>query len=63
MNATQALEGNGEYSKKFYESKLHAMKYYYTYELPKALNNFDLVASLDDTCFSMSEEQFVGSWV
>lgn len=32
VNASKAV---GKYSKEFYESKLHTMKYYYTYELPK----------------------------
>ena len=35
LNATEALNGNGEYSEEFYQSKLHTMKYYFTYELPK----------------------------
>ena len=33
--AINASKGEGNYSKDFYDSKLHAMKYYYTYELPK----------------------------
>lgn len=32
VNAAQA---GGDYSQEFYDSKLHAMQYYYTYELPK----------------------------
>lgn len=29
------VNGNTEYSSEFYESKVHAMKFYYKYELPK----------------------------
>ena len=35
LNASSALENKGFYSKVFYESKLHATNYYYTYELHK----------------------------
>ena len=35
-NAQQALVmGANEYSEEFYESKLHTMKFYFKYELPK----------------------------
>lgn len=35
LNATKALQSEGKYSKEFYESKIHTMKYFFTYELPK----------------------------
>ena len=44
----------------FYQGKLAACKFFYRYELPKAMSKFDLVASLDDTCFNLDAEQFIG---
>jgi len=35
VHATKAAKSNGTYSKDFYESKIHTMKYFFTYELPK----------------------------
>lgn len=35
VTASKGLAEGGTYSKEFYESKIHTMKYYYTYELPK----------------------------
>ena len=35
VHATKAVKSNGTYSKEFYESKIHTMKYFFTYELPK----------------------------
>jgi butyryl-CoA dehydrogenase len=35
VNATKAMSADGKYSKEFYESKIHTMKYFFTYELPK----------------------------
>lgn len=44
----------------FYRGKLSACKFFFRYELPKALSKFDLVASLDDTCFNLEAEDFIG---
>ena len=35
VHAKKAAKSNGHYSKEFYESKIHTMKYFFTYELPK----------------------------
>ena len=35
VNATQSKANGGNYAAEFYDSKLHTMKYFYTYELPK----------------------------
>lgn len=35
VNASNAMNSDGKYSKEFYESKIHTMKYFFTYELPK----------------------------
>jgi len=43
-HAQQALVvGTGTYSVEFYESKLHAMKFYYKYELPKTMGLAELL--------------------
>lgn len=44
----------------FYSGKLAACRFFYRYELPKSIAKFDLVASLDDTCFNLDAEQFIG---
>lgn len=54
----QAL-GNAQ-DENFYSGKLAACRFFYRYELPKSIAKFDLVASLDDTCFNLNEEQFIG---
>ena len=38
VHATKAAKSNGTYSKEFYESKIHTMKFYFKYELPKTLS-------------------------
>ncbi len=59
--AAQLGLANGEgHDAAFYQGKLAACRFFYRYELPKAIEKFDLVASLDDTCFNLSAEQFVG---
>jgi len=44
----------------FYNGKLSACKFFYRYELPKAISKFKLVSALDDTCFNLSSEEFIG---
>ena len=43
----------------FYRGKLAAFRYFYRYELPNALAKLSLVKSLDDTCLSISDAEFV----
>ena len=45
----------------FYRGKLSACNFFFRYELPKTKAKFDLVASLDDTCFKLEAEDFIGS--
>ncbi len=45
----------------FYQGKLAACQFFYRYELPKAMVQFDLVARVDDTCYALSAEQFIGA--
>lgn len=58
--ATQGLADGTASDTAFYQGKLAACKFFYRYELPKASAKFDLVASLDDTCFSLEAEHFIG---
>ena len=58
--ATKGLAGGVDADNDFYQGKLAACKFFYTYELPKAMVDFDLVASLDSTCHDLKAEQFVG---
>ena len=44
----------------FYNGKLAACKFFYRYELPKVKAKFELVGSLDDTCFNLTAEEFIG---
>ena len=44
----------------FYQGKLAACRFFYHYELPKAMLQFKLVGSLDSTCYDLRAEQFVG---
>jgi len=44
----------------FYSGKLAACRFFYGYELPKAITSFELVATLDRTCFDLRAEQFTG---
>ena len=44
----------------FYDGKIAAMKFFFTYELPKIKPNLELVAQLDSTCYDLQEEQFIG---
>ncbi|MFT4975272.1 MAG: alkylation response protein AidB-like acyl-CoA dehydrogenase [Myxococcota bacterium] len=42
----------------FFRGKLQACRYFFRHELPKTAAQADLLASLDDTCLSMSPEWF-----
>ena len=44
----------------FYAGKLAACDYFFAYELPRTDADLALVASLDDTCYNLRAEQFVG---
>ncbi len=58
--ATKGLVDCSASDVNFYSGKLAACKFFYRYELPTATAKFDLVASLDDTCFNLTGEQFIG---
>ncbi len=58
--ATEGLSGNDVVDAHFYEGKLKACRFFFTYELPKTKAQFDLVASLDDTCLNAEATHFIG---
>jgi butyryl-CoA dehydrogenase len=61
--AIAALEGQAKGKANdaaFYSGKIAACKFFYRYELPKAMASFELVSSLDDTCFNLTAEEFIG---
>jgi len=61
--AVAALEGQAKGNANdaaFYSGKLAACTFFYRYELPKALSKFELVGSLDDTCFNLAADEFIG---
>ena len=53
------MNADGEADSAFYCGKLAAFRYFFRYELPLAMPKLALVRSLDDTCLSISEEEFV----
>jgi len=58
--ATQGLKQGSQSDHAFYSGKLAATQFFYRYELPKAINQFKLVGSADDTCYNLTAEQFIG---
>jgi len=44
----------------FYQGKLSACRFFYAYELPKAMVDFELVGSLDTTCYDLKPTHFIG---
>ena len=59
LNATEALSGEGEYSKEFYESKLHTMKYYFTYELPKTSGVSEILMNSERLTIKQDSEPII----
>ncbi len=58
--ASQGLQDCVDADRAFYQGKLAACQFFYTYEVPKAIKQLDLVAQVDDTCYKLSAEQFIG---
>ena len=44
----------------FARGKLHAMRFFYRYELPKAHHMLDIAEKMDMTCADMAPEDFIG---
>ncbi len=58
--AKEGLKPASGGEKAFYEGKLSACRFFFRYELPRALVQLDLVADLDDTCLNLAPEQLAG---
>lgn len=60
--ASRALEsGTGAGETDFHQGKIAACRYFFRYELPRALPLLVLVERLDDTCLEITPAQFLGS--
>ena len=59
LNASSALENKGFYSKVFYESKLHATNYYYTYELPKTIGLAEILLNSETITVKKDKEPII----
>ncbi len=59
--AQQGMANANAADRDFYQGKLAACRFFFTYELPKVAVQLDLVANLDDTCLALSAEQFTGT--
>jgi hypothetical protein len=58
QTAAASVGGASESDQQFYQGKLAACRYFYRYELPKALRQAELLAKLDDTCLNMPSAAF-----
>jgi alkylation response protein AidB-like acyl-CoA dehydrogenase len=61
LAAAKGAQGAAAADRAFYEGKLAACRYFFRYELPKAIVQFDLVRDLDETCLNLVAEQFIGA--
>ncbi|MFV3077380.1 acyl-CoA dehydrogenase [Niveispirillum fermenti] len=62
VTASRALAaGLGRGEAAFYSGKIAACRYFFRYELPRALHQFALVERLDDTCLSITPAEFLGN--
>ncbi len=59
--ATNALANAQGDDVAFYQGKLTACRYFFRYELPKALVQFKLVSDLDETCMDLKPEHLTGN--
>ena len=59
LNATKALQSDGKYSKEFYESKIHTMKYFYTYELPKTSGLSEILLNKESITIKKDTEPII----
>jgi alkylation response protein AidB-like acyl-CoA dehydrogenase len=50
QKARAGLASASDADRRFYQGKLHACRYFFRHELPKALRQAELLATLDDTC-------------
>ncbi|MFY0602902.1 MAG: acyl-CoA dehydrogenase [Flavobacteriaceae bacterium] len=59
LNAEKALNKGGKYSKEFYESKIHTMKYFYTYELPKTSGLSEILLNTESITIKKDSEPII----
>mgnify|MGYP003630001483 FL=1 len=59
LNATNASKGNGKYSKEFYESKIHTMKYFFTYEIPKTSGLAEILLNTESITIKKDTEPII----
>ena len=59
LNATTALNENGKYSKEFYESKIHTMKYFFTYEVPKTSGLAEILLNTESITIKKDKEPII----
>ena len=58
--AAAKLENANGPAKAFYDGKLRACHFFFSYELPLAVSQFSVLAKLDDCLLTMPEEAFTG---
>lgn len=59
VNAAKSKENGGSYSADFYDSKLHTMKYFYTYELPKTSGLAEILLNTEHITIKKENEPIV----
>lgn len=59
INAKKALNSTGKYSEAFYESKIHTMKYFYTYELPKVTGLSEILLNTENITIKKDKEPLI----
>lgn len=59
VNATKAMNSDGKYSKEFYESKIHTMKYFFTYELPKTSGLSEILLNSESITIKKDTEPII----
>ncbi len=58
-NSSKAISNGGKYSKEFYESKIHTMKYFFTYELPKTSGLAEVLMNTDSITIKKDTEPII----
>ena len=56
--AAAALQRNPAQDEGFYRGKLQAARYFIRWELPRTVQQAELLMQLDDTCISMKDAWF-----
>lgn len=60
LTAADKLNGAVGTDRDFYEGKIRTCIFFATYEIPKAVTQFDVLETLDDTALTMPKEAFLG---